>query len=279
MSHLLVILGNMIGSGASATAVATPLASTNGAIRRITGQATRIVSACIEPDAARPELIAAIGDVARMESWLTARRAELVRKLDEIPGSFPEADIADITGCTLNAATRETDRASTLERAGVFADALDAGDIRPGHVDALTRATRNADPAHAATLLDEQDELARVAASRSIRAFERHLQRRTRDFCDDADAEAKLVRQQRNTRLRTWTDHSDGMWCVSGRFDPLTGRALHRAIESTMSSLFSRVHTGHRTGRPARAPATPDGARTRSPRRRQHQQGLAECAG
>ena len=241
----------MIGSSTSTTTAATPLGvGVDGAVERVTGQAERIVSACREPGTARAGLTAALGDVVQIESWLAARRAELVRKLDEIPGSFPEADIAEITGCTLNAAGKETDRASTLERSVAFADALDAGEIRAGHVDALTRATRNAGADGAATLLDEEEDLVRVAASASIREFERHLQRRARDLVDDADAEATLERQRRNTRLRTWTDHNDGMWCVSGRFDPLTGQALHRAIESTVSTLYSE-------STPATAPADP----------------------
>ena len=228
---------------------------------RIAAQAARIVDACIEPATPRHALTSALGEVSRIESWLAGRRAELVRKLAEQPGSFPEADIAEATGCTLNAATKETDRATTLDRADVFADALDAGDIRPGHVDALTRATRNAGAEHVATLLDEQDELARVAASSSIRDFERHLERRARDLADDGDAEAKLERQRRSTRLRTWTDKNDGMWCMSGRFDPQTGVAVHRALESTTSTLFSE--------------ATPDTAPSDPLERQQHLTALA----
>ncbi len=33
---------------------------------------------------------------------------------------------------------------------------------------------------------------------------------------------ARLERQRRATRLRTWID-GDGMWCLTGRFDPETG--------------------------------------------------------
>ena len=36
------------------------------------------------------------------------------------------------------------------------------------------------------------------------------------------DGLAKLERQRRATRVRCWTD-ADGMWCLSGRFDPVTG--------------------------------------------------------
>jgi hypothetical protein len=208
---------------------------------RIAAQAARIVDACIEATPPRHELTGALGEVSRIESWLAGRRAELVRKLAEHPGSFPEADIAEATGCTLNAATKETDRATMLDRANVFADALDAGDIRPGHVDALTRATKHVGAEHAARLLDQQDELARVAANASIRDFEQHLKRTTQALTTEADDDARLDQQRRNTRLRTWTDRTDGMWCLSGRFDPETGRSLHTAIHSAVTSLFTEA--------------------------------------
>ncbi len=53
------------------------------------------------------------------------------------------------------------------------------------------------------------------------------------------DGMGRLERQQRATRLRTWVDHRDGMWCVSGRFDPETGVRLHGRLEAAMSELFA----------------------------------------
>ncbi|MEM9747245.1 MAG: HNH endonuclease [Actinomycetota bacterium] len=166
------------------------------------------------------------------------RRAELVNALKQRPASFPEADIADSTGCTLNAAARETERASTLDKAGSFADALDAGEIRPGHVDALTRAAKGLDDAQTAELYDQQDRLVDVAASSSIRDFEQHVRATALALQTEADAEARLARQTRATRLRSWVDKVDGMWNLSGRFDPITGKHLHDAIEAATRSLF-----------------------------------------
>ena len=217
----------------------TGSASTISASERIAHQAARIVAACDEPDSTKADLTEALDVVARVESWLSARRGELIRRLDELPGSFPEADVAASTGCTLSAATKETDRSRTLDVAGSFADALDAGDIRPGHVDALTRATKGLNDHDAATLLDGEAELAEVAARTSIREFEQHVGRRVRALQPDTDAEAKLTRQRRDTRLRSWTDQTTGMWNLSGRFDPETGRDLHRVLESAKASLFS----------------------------------------
>jgi hypothetical protein len=221
----------------------------------------QVAHTCAAPAAERDSVVSALADVAKIESWAAARRADLVRRLAEHPGSFPEADIADTTGCTLNAATKETDRARTLSAVGSFAEALDAGTIRPGHVDALTRVTRNLTDDQSTKLLDRQAQLAATAASSSIRDFEQHLARAARSLQDDTDAEARFERQRRATRLRSWVDQSDGMWCLSGRFDPRTGSEIARALDGAVASLF--------------AEQTPDTAPADRLERQQHLNALA----
>ena len=52
------------------------------------------------------------------------------------------------------------------------------------------------------------------------------------------DGVARLERQQRATRLRSWVDR-DGMWCLTGRFDPETGLTLHGRLDATVAALFT----------------------------------------
>jgi hypothetical protein len=52
------------------------------------------------------------------------------------------------------------------------------------------------------------------------------------------DGMARLTRQRRATRLRTWID-DDGMWCLHGRFDPETGLKLHGRLDKTVAALFA----------------------------------------
>jgi hypothetical protein len=59
----------------------------------------------------------------------------------------------------------------------------------------------------------------------------------------------KLTRQRRALRVRTWTD-SDGMWCLSGKFDPVTGIKLSARIDAAVNALFAE-HT------PATCPSDP----------------------
>jgi hypothetical protein len=48
----------------------------------------------------------------------------------------------------------------------------------------------------------------------------------------------RLERQRRDTTLRTWTD-GEGMICLSGRFDPVTGRTLIGRLDAAVEALFA----------------------------------------
>jgi hypothetical protein len=60
----------------------------------------------------------------------------------------------------------------------------------------------------------------------------------------------RFERQRRATRLQTWVDHRDGMWCLSGRFDPEAGVRLHGRLEAAMAELSA-------DGLPADCPSDP----------------------
>jgi hypothetical protein len=79
-------------------------------------------------------------------------------------------------------------------------------------------------------------ELARVAANGSDREFRQLLERIISSARTD-DGLAKLDRQRKATRVRWWTD-ADGMWCLTGRFDPVTGLELEGRLRNTRESLF-----------------------------------------
>jgi hypothetical protein len=52
------------------------------------------------------------------------------------------------------------------------------------------------------------------------------------------DGIARLERQRRNTRLRTWIDDETGMWCLRGEFDPETGAILDKRLKAAVEALF-----------------------------------------
>lgn len=197
----------------------------------------RVVATAGSPDVGPADLRAALRATSEVDSYVAARRAELVRALDAHPASFPEAAIADTSGCSLAAASKETERAATLDAAVAVAEALSDGAITTGHVDALTRATRILDESATASLLGDDVVLAEAAASRSVAQFDAFVKRKAKQL-DRSDGEARLERQRRATRLRTWSD-GDGMWNLRGVFDPDLGRDLARRIRSATRTKYS----------------------------------------
>lgn len=201
-----------------------------------------VVGTTGSPDATAADLKAALQATSEVQSFVAAQRAELVRTLGEHPTSFPEAVIADTSGCSLGAATKEKERADTLGSATAMANALSDGAITPGHVDALTRATRNLDDADASSLLGDDEALADAASTRSIAEFDAFVRRKAKQH-DTSDAEDRLDRQRRATRVRTWTD-DDGMWNLKGRFDPDLGKDLARRLASATRAKFADAAPG-----------------------------------
>lgn len=197
----------------------------------------RVVDAVGSPDATPADLKAALKATVEVESFVAARRAELVRALGQHPTAFPEATIAETSGCSLGAASKEKERAGTLDAAIAVAEALSNGDITAGHVDALTRATRNLDDTATTRLLAADESLAAAAATRSIAEFDAFVRRRASRL-DTSDGDERLERQKRASRLRTWTD-DDGMWNLKCRFDPDLGKDLARRITSATSRAFA----------------------------------------
>jgi hypothetical protein len=85
--------------------------------------------------------------------------------------------------------------------------------------------------------LDRADRLAAEAAATTVEDFSRTLRRQlVRLLGDGLD---QLERQRRASRLRTWVDRHDGMWCMAGRFDPETGLRVHGRLQAMVAALFA----------------------------------------
>ena len=187
--------------------------------------------------AGRSAIEAAITASAEIKSWLAAADARLARAL-AAQVSFPEKTIADCTRSSLNEGAKAKERSDTLGAVPSFADALDAADVTPAHVDAITRAGKSLDDdQQRSELFDRVAGLVDVAAVATVEEFRRRLSLEVKAVQRD-DGMARLERQRRNTRLRTWTDH-DGMWRFSGQFDPVTGVQLAARLDAAVQAMFA----------------------------------------
>ncbi len=194
--------------------------------------------AAAEPPAIRAALIA----TRELRGWADAQEAALILQLGTIE-SFCEPIIADATKCSLGQATKTRDRAATLGAAPNLADALADGAITAGHIDAVTRGSKQLDPDQRDALFTCANDLAAVAAVATVDEFQRRLQLEIKRL-QTGDGLDRLQRQQANVRLSTWTD-ADGMWNIRGTFDPLTGVQLSSALERTINTLFAETIPEH----------------------------------
>ena len=196
--------------------------------------------AAVRADAAadRASLEAALRDLGRLQSWLAGSKAALTSRL-AAQVSFPEKTIADCTRDTTRNAIKDRERADTLDATPGLASALDDGSVTAGHVDEVTRATKALEGGQRDELLDriETGGLLDVAAVASVEAWRRRLGVEVKDIQRD-DGMDRLERQRRAVRLRSWTD-AEGMWCVSGRFDPVTGVRLSARLDAAVNALFA----------------------------------------
>ncbi len=187
--------------------------------------------------ASTERLEVALRGVGRLEAWLAGTKAALTSQL-AAQVSFPEKTIADCTRGSTRDAINDKARADTLDAAPSLADALDSAQVTAGHVDEVTKATKSLDADQRQELLDRLDRgLLDVAAGATVAEWRRRLAMEVKNIRRD-DGLDRLERQQRATSLRSWTD-GEGMWCLSGRFDPLTGVKLSAAIDAATNALFA----------------------------------------
>jgi len=196
--------------------------------------------AAVRGDAAagRSELEEALRAVGQLQSWLTGAKAALTSRL-AAQVSFPEQAIADCTRGSGRDAIKDKERADTLDRAEGLAAALDHAKVTAGHVDEVTRAVKNLEGDQRDELFDRLDDLLDVAAVASVEDWRKRLALEVRSIQRD-DGMDRLARQKRAARLRSWID-GEGMWCISGRFDPVTGVRIAAKLDAAVEALFAEA--------------------------------------
>jgi hypothetical protein len=204
-----------------------------GVIERV----ERIVSVRSDHAAGADLIETGLVAVREVQAWCDAQHAGLVARLREVD-SFPEQRIANASKQSLGQAAKSTERSATLGATPRLAGALGDGAITSGHVDAVTRASKQLDTAQRDELLARADRLAEVAKAGTVEEFSRRLALETKRL-QEGDGIDRLERQRRNARVRSWVDN-DGMWNLKGRFDPVTGVRIAARIDTMMQTLFGK---------------------------------------
>ena len=139
-----------------------------------------------------------------------------------------------------------------------FEDALTAGTVAAGHVDAIANATRNLDDVTIAEFNAHHDDLLVDATRLGVDAFERSCRELVKllsaQTAGGSDAD-ELDRQRAASNVRRWVDQRTGMCHTHLELDPVRDRALWAAIDATRATL--RQRDGNRRTPWDQLPSTP----------------------
>ena len=192
------------------------------------------------PTASPADCRAGMEAARRVRAMVDAREAEYVAALQrhsaESPAVFPEGIIAEVNQTGLGAASRLTARADTLTAMPELGEALAAGDTTGGHIDVVARELRSLTPAQRDAVAEQADRLALEAARRTKREYEQLVKGLVAAVTGD-DGLDRLARQRRRTRL-TFRPEADGMWRLSGVFDPERAATLHARLVAERERRF-----------------------------------------
>jgi hypothetical protein len=192
----------------------------------------------------RAALQLAASDAARLRRWLDGRDVAIASALAAVC-DFPQQPLAEAARGSLNQADRLVKRAATADRAPSFAEAIDAGRVSAGHLDAFGTTLRQLPDGAQAELLAKADVLAKVAETTTVGEFEKRMRLEAQRLRSDADAEARLVAQRQAVRLSSLIDPITGMGRWHATWDPDTHRSLEAALDAMTERLFHAAHPEH----------------------------------
>ena len=195
----------------------------------------------------RDRLVAAARASARLRRWLDGCDVAIARALAELD-TRSELTLAEVTRTSTRDVAKVAERVETVDTVPALGAALHGGDVSGGHVDVVGAVLRQVEPDVRAVLVANGGWLAGRAKVLSPVELRRELNAEVRALEADGGT-ARLERQRRAARLRTWVD-PEGMWRFDGRFDPETGLRLHTRLLAATQQLFAEEV-------PAEAPADP----------------------
>jgi Domain of unknown function (DUF222) len=133
-------------------------------------------------------------------------------------------------------AQRAAARAETLGETPEIARQLAKGNISAEHVDTLTGAASRLDDELRTELLDLDDELALMAASKTPEQFGRHV-RKTIQLLSDDDGIERSEQQRDEAHLNLGMNDATGMGEIRGELHPDDWQKVNRRIDAEIAAL------------------------------------------
>ena len=213
---------------------------------------TFAVLCAADPDVMdRDQLAELTGQLAAHQAWCDALKVRITRRQRQLAAegrAEPPRDLHSRHGQQSSKdAQAVAEREQVCTALPAFEDALGAGAVSAGHVDAIANATRNLTDELLAEFHAAEADLLTDAERQGVDAFERgcrdlakHLTARSQAQ-SDAD---ELDEQRRRSNIKRWTDKATGMCHTHLELDPVRDRALWAAIDAERAKL--RQHDGNR---------------------------------
>jgi hypothetical protein len=153
---------------------------------------------------------------------------------------IPEVELIAHGGMTKREANDVLKRVLVIEEAPEVGDALAAGELSAGHVDAISRAMKIAGDAKEA-FMGLLPDLVDAASVMSVPEFAVEVTKAAKGVVTDGGLSV-FEDQRRSTYLKIWND-ATGMVNVRGMFDPEIGAILQSRVNSQVEVMF---HSGDR---------------------------------
>jgi hypothetical protein len=153
---------------------------------------------------------------------------------------IPEVELVAHGGMTRREALDVLKRVNVIEDAPVVGDALAAGELTAGHVDAISRGLKIAGESKDAFLALVPG-LVEAAGVMSVPEFAAEVNKAAKGVVTDGGLSV-FEDQRRSTYLKIWND-ANGMVNVRGMFDPEIGSILQSRVNAQVEVMF---HSGDR---------------------------------
>jgi hypothetical protein len=202
-------------------------------VQELVGRVAAVDATCTDSAV----LQTAVGELRRLKSWVEGREVFLAGLVAKV-SSFPEKSLAEAGRTSLRDGEQVIKRAETVEQIPTLGRSLEAGRVSGAHVDVLTRALAQLQPATRQQLIEAAPSLVALAENETAEEFARTVRAETRRLERDSDGLERLERQRRAVRFDSWIDRQTGMGRWSATWDPETMVRLENLLDAKVQALF-----------------------------------------
>jgi hypothetical protein len=199
----------------------------------------------------RDQLAEHTRQIAALRAWCESQQTRVVRRQRALAvegrAEHPKDLLVREGGQSGKEARAGDERERVCTAIPGFDDALAAGAVSAGHVDAIANATRGLDEPAQAEFVSHAEGLLADAERMGVDAFERNCRELARFVTaiaaggSDAD---ELQRQRAMSKVRRWTDRQTGMRYTQIALDPIRDARLWAAIDRARRNLRRSAGSG-----------------------------------